>query len=87
MPLGFGNINPRPSADILLTLFFKSDAPWNESGWKNPKFDQLLLAARTETDVAKRKQMYCDMQNMVRDRVPASAFRCSSRSWTRTPAS
>ncbi len=67
VPLGFGNINPRPSADILLTLFFKSDAPWNESGWKNLHFDQLLLAARTETDLAKRKQMYCDMQSLVRD--------------------
>lgn len=67
VPLGFGNINPRPSADILLTLFFKSDAPWNESGWNNPHFDQLLLAARVETDLAKRKQMYCDMQGLVRD--------------------
>jgi peptide/nickel transport system substrate-binding protein len=67
VPLGFGNINPRPSADILLSLFFKSDAPWNESGWKNPQFDQLLLAARSETDLAKRKQMYCDMQSLVRD--------------------
>ncbi|MBV9735358.1 MAG: ABC transporter substrate-binding protein [Acidisphaera sp.] len=66
-PVGFGNINPRPSADILFSLFFKSDAPWNESGWKNEKFDQLLLAARAETDVAKRKQMYCDMQGLVRD--------------------
>jgi peptide/nickel transport system substrate-binding protein len=66
-PLGFGNINPRPSADILFTLFFKSDAPWNESAWKDPKFDQLLLAARGETDTAKRKQMYGDMQGMIRD--------------------
>lgn len=64
-PVGFGNINPRPSADILLSLFFKSDAPWNESGWKNPKFDQLLLAARAETELAKRKQMYADMQVMI----------------------
>jgi peptide/nickel transport system substrate-binding protein len=67
VPLGFGNINPRPSADVLLTLFFKSDAPWNESAWKNPKFDQLLLAARAETDLAKRKQMYCDMQHLIHD--------------------
>jgi peptide/nickel transport system substrate-binding protein len=66
-PVVFGNINPRPSADILMTLFFKSDAPWNESAWKDPKFDGLLLAARAETDVAKRKQMYHDMQAMIRD--------------------
>lgn len=63
--VGFGNINPRPSADILLTQFFKSDAQWNESRWKSEKFDQLLVAARAETDLAKRKQMYADMQTMI----------------------
>ena len=65
--VGFGNINPRPSVDILFTLFFKSDAPWNESAFKDAKFDQLLAAARGETDNAKRKQMYGDMQAMIRD--------------------
>ncbi|TDP72524.1 ABC transporter substrate-binding protein [Roseateles toxinivorans] len=64
-PVGFGNINPRPSADTLLTLLFKSDAAWNESRWKNDKFDQLLIGARAETDLAKRKQMYADMQTMI----------------------
>jgi len=64
-PLGFGNVNTRPSADLALTLFFKSDAPWNEAGWKNEKFDQLLVAARGETDAAKRAQMYADMQTMI----------------------
>ncbi|HWK47985.1 MAG TPA: ABC transporter substrate-binding protein [Stellaceae bacterium] len=64
-PLSFGNVNPRPSADILMTLFYKSDAAWNETGWKNDKFDQLVGAARTETDEAKRKQMYADMQVMI----------------------
>ncbi|SPS02456.1 ABC transporter substrate-binding protein [Cupriavidus taiwanensis] len=64
-PVGFGNVNPRPSADTILTQFFKSDAPWNESRWKNPRFDQLLLGARAETDFAKRKQMYADMQTMI----------------------
>ncbi|MGY8589869.1 ABC transporter substrate-binding protein [Paracidovorax citrulli] len=64
-PVGFGNVNPRPSADTLLTQFFKSDAAWNESRWKSAQFDQLLLAARAETDQAKRKQMYADMQTMI----------------------
>jgi peptide/nickel transport system substrate-binding protein len=66
-PLGFGSVNPRSSADVLFTQFFKSDAPWNESGWNNPKFDQLLVAARSETDDAKRKQLYGDMQVIVSD--------------------
>jgi peptide/nickel transport system substrate-binding protein len=64
-PVGFGNINARPSADLALTLFFKSDAPWNEAGWKNEKFDQLLVAARGEIDQAKRAQLYADMQVMI----------------------
>ena len=67
-PLGFGNINPRPSADQLFTQFFKSDAQWNESGWKNEQFDQLVLAARAETDEAKRKKMYGDMQVLIHEK-------------------
>jgi len=66
-PVGFGHIYPRPSADIMLTNFFKSDAPFNEAGWKNQKFDQLLVAARGETDTAKRAQMYADMQVMIHE--------------------
>ncbi len=64
-PINFGNVNTRPTADLALTLFFKSDAPWNEAGWKSEKFDQLLVAARAETDAAKRAQMYADMQTLV----------------------
>ena len=66
-PVGFGNVNPRPSADTLFTQFFKSDAAWNESGWKSEKFDQLLVAARAETDNTKRTKMYADMQVLVHE--------------------
>jgi peptide/nickel transport system substrate-binding protein len=64
-PVSFGNINTRPTADLALTLFFKSDSATNEAGWKNEKFDQLLVAARAETDAGKRAQMYADMQTMI----------------------
>jgi peptide/nickel transport system substrate-binding protein len=64
-PMSFGNVNPRPSADLVFTQFFKSDAPWNGSLWKSERFDQLLVQARAETDEAKRKQMYADMQVLV----------------------
>ena len=67
-PFTVGNINPQPSVDTLFTLFFKSDAAWNDSGWKNEQFDKLLLDARGETDDAKRKQMYGDMQKLISDK-------------------
>lgn len=66
-PLSFGNINPRPNADVIFSQFFQSTAPWNESGWKNEQFDQLLMLARGETDDAKRAKMYGDMQALVSD--------------------
>ena len=67
--VGFGNVNPRPSADTLLTLFYKSDAAWNESRFKSEKFDQLLISSRAETDAAKRKQQYADMQTMIHEQA------------------
>ena len=57
--------NMRPTANIMMTLAFKSDAAWNESYWKNEQFDELLVGARGVTDPAKRKQMYCDMQTLI----------------------
>ena len=43
-PFSIGNINPRPSPDVLFTLFFKSDSPFNETGWKNERFDSPAVA-------------------------------------------
>ncbi|WP_188910195.1 ABC transporter substrate-binding protein [Aureimonas endophytica] len=66
-PVGFGNINPRPTADLLLSLFYLSNADWNESRWKNERFDQLVVGARAETDEAKRRQMYHDAQALIQE--------------------
>jgi peptide/nickel transport system substrate-binding protein len=55
----------RPTADLMFSIAYKSDAPWNEAFWKNSKFDSLLVAARAELDNNKRKQMYRDMQMMI----------------------
>ncbi len=39
-PVHFGNINPRPTPDILFSLLYASNAPWNESQYKSEKFDK-----------------------------------------------
>jgi peptide/nickel transport system substrate-binding protein len=57
----------RPTADLMFSIAYKSDARWNETFWKRPAFDKLLIAARAELDFAKRKQMYREMQLMVHE--------------------
>lgn len=57
----------RAVPDITLTVSYKSDAAWNETFWKRPAFDKLLVAARGELDFAKRKQMYREMQLMIHE--------------------
>ena len=64
-PIHFGNINPRPTPDILFSLLYASNAPWNESQYKSEKFDKMLIEARGLLDQVKRKQIYAEMQVMI----------------------
>lgn len=57
--------NMRPTANIMMTLAFKSDAPWNETYHQDPEFDKILVEARGVTDPAKRKEMYCTLQEKI----------------------
>ncbi|TNE40450.1 MAG: ABC transporter substrate-binding protein [Alphaproteobacteria bacterium] len=57
----------RPTEDWMFSQAYAADAKWNESYWKNDKFNKLLLAARAELDTSKRRQMYGEMQELVRD--------------------
>jgi peptide/nickel transport system substrate-binding protein len=51
--------------DLMFSIAYKSDAPWNETVWKNEHFDKLLLQARSVTDFNQRKSIYGEMQNML----------------------
>jgi len=57
----------RPSVNVMFSTVFASDAPWNEAVWKNERFDRLLLEARATMDDSLRREMYCDMQQMLQD--------------------
>lgn len=67
VPFFVSGWNMRPTANIFLSLAFASTAKWNETAWQNEQFDELLVKVRSVTDPVLRKQMYCDMQNMIRD--------------------
>ncbi len=64
-PIHFGNINPRPTPDILFSLLYAKTAKWNESQFLNDKFDSMLIEARGLLDEEKRTAIYGDMQAMI----------------------
>jgi peptide/nickel transport system substrate-binding protein len=57
----------RPTADNQLSQTFLSTANWNDTHWRRPEFDKLIIDARAELDEAKRTQMYADAQKMIVD--------------------
>jgi peptide/nickel transport system substrate-binding protein len=59
--------NGRPTVDWMMTTAYAADAAWNDTFWKNPRFNELLIAARSETDDTKRAAMYAEMQQLVHD--------------------
>jgi peptide/nickel transport system substrate-binding protein len=60
----------RPTEDWMFEIAYAADANWNQSRWKNERFNDLLLAARVELDDSKRRVMYEEMQALVRDDCP-----------------
>jgi peptide/nickel transport system substrate-binding protein len=57
----------RPTEDWMFTTSYAENAPWNDSHWKNQRFNELLVKARAELDENKRREMYYEMQKIVRD--------------------
>ena len=66
-PWLFGFWFGRPTEDMMFSTGYAADAPWNETYWKHGRFNELLLEARSELDDAKRREMYGEMQRIVRD--------------------
>jgi peptide/nickel transport system substrate-binding protein len=58
-------MSTRPTADAILSLFFLSGAAWNETAWKNDRFEALVRSARGELNEQKRRQMYHDIQVLI----------------------
>ncbi|OED39365.1 peptide ABC transporter substrate-binding protein [Chromatiales bacterium (ex Bugula neritina AB1)] len=57
----------RPTADIMLTTAYSSEAAWNDTMWRRKDFDEKLVAARAEVDFDKRKAHYHDLQLMIQE--------------------
>ena len=55
----------RAVEDHMFTTGYASGAAWNESFWENARFNELLVAARSETNEDLRREMYHEMQQLV----------------------
>lgn len=85
----------RPTQDQMYSTAYISSADWNDTRWKRPDFDKMIVAARGELDEAKRKQMYRDIGVIMRDEggliVPffnqyIDASGKGVQGWTKNPA-
>lgn len=60
--------NGRPTEDMVFTTTYAAESSWNDSHWKDERFNKLLKEARAELDEAKRREMYVEMQKICRDK-------------------
>lgn len=57
----------RATEDWMFATAYEAGVPWNDSQWDQPRFQKLLLTARAELDSNKRREMYFEMQQILRD--------------------
>ena len=57
----------RATEDWMFTSAYAAGAPWNDSHWDHPRFQELLITARAELDSGKRRDQYTEMQMILRD--------------------
>lgn len=56
--------------DANITSFLITDGYWNWSGYSNPEVDRLLAEAQSASDVAKRRDLYGQVMEIVNQDVP-----------------
>ena len=57
----------RATADWMFSTAFEAGAPWNDTQWDNERFNRLLREARVELEDQRRRELYREMQLIVRD--------------------
>ena len=57
----------RATPDWMFSTAYAENAAWNDTLWKHDRFNKLLKEARSELDENKRREMYVEMQRIVRD--------------------
>lgn len=67
----------RMSADQTLSTCYGLKSDYNDSDWRDEKFDKMLSEARVMLDPAKRKEIYDECQSMVAENAGHVVFAIS----------
>ncbi len=59
-----------PDPDSILSLLFHSQSPTNRAFYSNPKVDDLIEKAQSESDYPKRIALFSDVEDIVMDDAP-----------------
>lgn len=70
VPFGFTNWTHRPLGVMVLALAYRTGVAWNESGYANPKFDELITKAEGILDVEKRKVVMKEIEELMDEDGP-----------------
>jgi peptide/nickel transport system substrate-binding protein len=60
----------RPLAIMVLGLGYRTGVPWNESGWSNKEFDDLLTKAEGTIDMGKRREIVAQLEKIMHEDGP-----------------
>ena len=55
----------RPTEDWMFATTYAAGGAWNDTHFDHPRFNELLLAARSELNESNRYDMYAEMQSIV----------------------
>lgn len=61
----------RPTQDWMYSAAYTNDTEWNDTAWTSTedsaKFNEVVVSARSETNDAKRKELYFEAQQLLHD--------------------
>jgi peptide/nickel transport system substrate-binding protein len=60
----------RPLAMMIIGLGYRTGVPWNESSYSNPKLDELLTQAEGTLDLAKRREIMGQIEQIMHEDGP-----------------
>lgn len=64
-PVATYNFFGRPVQYQFYSMFYQVGADWNGTRFADREFDNLMIAARGETDQVKRKALYAQMSHIL----------------------